>query len=400
MVLMQRLRVSSLDGKASRVPVTLSHRRALPDQLTSLVDVDRAGSRIVVKNRSFGQTLLEVDGADGDTVWSGVRDNGNQSMKRMNLTVALDVPAAGFRELVVKLPSPMLDEAAAPALAKLDYETARAETLKFWGGWVEKGAKFEVPEKVVNDLFRARLWHTPRLLRRHGAAGDVRIDLPYSNFAYSQNGTPWPVNQAVYVDYMLFGLRGYGDVAAEELRAQYRNNQELDGHVSGYANWVVIRTFYSYMASAFSHSTLKPVEHRFTHGQYFGPPSTDGAWFELYRDMLIHERDDDSLLLAGFTPRRWLDDGKQIEVRGAPTRFGPLSMKLANTTAGKQLEATVEMPGRTRPQALLVRFRHAQGSRIRGVTVNGRQWTDFDAAKEWVRIPAPTERSYSIVAHY
>src|SRR5690606_30917913 len=37
----------------------------------------------------------------------------------------------------------------------------------------------------------------------------------------------------------------------------------------------VIRTFYSYMASAFSHSALEPVEHRFTHGQYFGPPSTD-----------------------------------------------------------------------------------------------------------------------------
>jgi hypothetical protein len=611
MALMQRLRVSSLDGKARRVPVTLSHRRALPDQLTSLFDIDRTGSRILVRNRSFGQTLLEVAGGDGDPVWSGVRDYGNQSMRRINLTVPLEVPAAGYRELVVKLPSPMLDETGTAALAKLDYEAARAETLKFWAGWVEKGAQFEVPEKVVNDLFRASLWHALRLPRRHGATGDVRIDLPYSNFAYSQNGTPWPVNQAVYVDYMLFGLRGYGDVAAEELRAQYRNNQELNGHVSGYANWVVytpgmlyataqnyllsgdraaldrvlpqsmkaldwcmeqvraaerregpakglvsgplndgtgdgvwafnqaymyaglelfgkvlqqigdprgdearaaarrlveavdrgfrtasansplvqlrdhtwipyvpceantfrrilddwyptdidtgavhmlrlkvvppgsdlgdwllndhednlfyrgwgianepvynqhataylvrddvkavIRTFYSYMASAFSHSTLEPVEHRFTHGQYFGPPSTDGAWFELYRNMLIHERDDDSLLLAGFTPRRWLDDGKRIEVRRAPTRFGALSMTMLNTAAGKQLEATVEMPGRTRPSALLVRFRHAQGNQIRSVTVNGRNWTDFDAAKEWVRIPAPAERSYSIVVRY
>ena len=39
----------------------------------------------------------------------------------------------------------------------------------------------------------------------------VAIDLPYSNFAYGQTGTPWPVNQAVYVDYMLYGLRGYDD---------------------------------------------------------------------------------------------------------------------------------------------------------------------------------------------
>jgi len=369
----------------------------------------------------------------------------------------------------------------------------------------------------VNDLFRASLWHALRLPRRHD---DVHIDLPYSNFAYSQTGTPWPVNQAVYVDYMIFGLRGYGVEAREELRAQYRRNQEANGHVSGYANWLVytpgmlyaaaqnfllsgdraaldelmpqnlkaldwcldqirqaeaysglvrgplndgtgegvwafnqaymyaglelfgrvleqignprgaearlaaarlkaaidrgfhaasansplvqlrdhtwiayvpteantyrrkledwyptdvdtgpvhllrlkainadsdlaaslledhednlffkgwgianepvynqqgaayllrddpkavIRTFYSYMASAFSHSALEPVEHRFTHGQYFGPPSTDGAWFELYRNMLVMERDDDSLLLTGFAPRRWLEDGRRIE---------------------------------------------------------------------------------------
>ncbi len=611
MTLMQRLRVSSLDGKARTVPVTMSHRRALPALLTSAFDVSRSGSRILVKNRSFGQTLLEVDGADADPVWYGVSDYGRPNLKRVNLTLPLDVPASGYRELVVKLPSPMLEDTGAAALARLNFDTARAETLKFWSNWVEKGAQFEVPEKVVNDLFRASLWHAIRLPRRHDKPGGASIDLPYSNFAYSQTGTPWPVNQAVYVDYMLYGLRGYEDVAGEELRAQYSNNQELDGHVSGYANWgvytpamlyttgrnflmsddraefdralpqsikaldwcmaqvraaerldeptkglvfaplndltgdgdwafnqaymyaglevfgkalqqfgdprgdearaaakrlaeavdrgfriasakspvvqlrdhtwipyvpseantfqrlmddwyptdvdtgavhllrlkavsptsdladwllndhednlfyrgwgianepvynqhatayllrddvkAVIRTFYSYMASAFSHSALEPVEHRFTHGQYFGPPSTDGAWFELYRNMLILERDDDSLLLAGFAPRRWLEDGKRIEVRDAPTRFGPLSMTLRNAAAGKQLEAKVELAGRAQPSSLLVRFRHPQEKQIRSVTVNGRNWTDFDAAKEWVQISAPAERSYSIIVSY
>ena len=45
-------------------------------------------------------------------------------------------------------------------------------------------------------------------------------------------------------------------------------------------------------ASGFSHTVYEPVEHRYTHGQYFGPPSTDGTWFELYRNMLIREADD------------------------------------------------------------------------------------------------------------
>lgn len=611
MVLLQRLRLSSLRNAAQRVPVTLSHRRAFPEWLSSELGVEHAASRTLVKNGSFGQTLLEVDGGDDAPVWSGVRDYRDLGMRRINVTIPLDVPATGYRELILKLPSPALDEAGAAMLANLDYEAARTATLKFWSAWIERGAHFEVPEPVVNDLFRASLWHALRLPRRQEAGGGARIDLPYSNFAYSQSGTPWPVNQAVYVDYMLYGLRGYGDVAAEELRAQYRNNQEANGHVSGYANWVVytpgmlyataqnyllsgdraaldlvlpeslkalawcleqtraaerrdgaakglvkgplndltgegiwafnqaymyaglelfgvvlqrignplgeearaaakrlaaavdqgfrtasagsplvqlrdhtwtpyvpceadrfgrilddwyptdvdtgavhmlrlkvvppasdlgdwllndhednlfyrgwgianepvynqhatayvqrddvkavIRTFYSYMASAFSHSTLEPVEHRFTHGQYFGPPSTDGAWFELYRNMLIHERDDDTLLLAGFTPRRWLEDGKRIDVRRAPTRFGTLSMTLSNKSAGKHLEASVEMPERARPPALLVRFRHPSGSRIRSATVNGRNWTDFDAGKEWVRINAPAERRYSIGVDY
>ena len=73
-------------------------------------------------------------------------------------------------------------------------------------------------EEAVNTLFRANLWHARRLPRRHGGPGpDVKIDLPYSNFAYDQRGTPWPVNQSVYVDYMLHDLRGYHAIAAEEL---------------------------------------------------------------------------------------------------------------------------------------------------------------------------------------
>ena len=75
-----------------------------------------------------------------------------------------------------------------------------------------------------------------------------------------------------------------------------------------------IRTFYSMMACAFSHTVFEPVEHRWAWGQYFGPPSTDGAWFELYRHMLIHERDDDTLSMLQATPRRWLEDGGRIEV--------------------------------------------------------------------------------------
>jgi hypothetical protein len=58
------------------------------------------------------------------------------------------------------------------------------------------------------------------------------------------------------------------------------------------------------------------------------------------------------------------------------------------------------MPGRSHPRELLVRLRHPNGKKIRAVTVNGRSWTDFDVAKEWVHIPQPAEASYTVVASY
>jgi len=497
-------------------------------------------------------------------------------------------------------------------LLSLPYDTARAETLRFWSDYITKGAQFRVPEKVVNDLFSASLWHSLRLPRRHGGqAENVAIDLPYSNFAYSQTGTPWPVNQAVYVDYMLYDLRGYHSISAEESAAMFRNNQEQNGHVSGYANWVVytpgmlyavaknyllsgdrallekllpqslkaldwcldqiqkasqlagpsaglvlgplndgtgegvwafnqaylfagldlfgqalerighprskeclqaaravresiakgfgdamrrspmvqlrdhtwssyvpceaqtprrileqwyatdvdtgalhllrlkglpangdmadfllndhednlflkgwgaanepvynpqgtayllrdepeaaIRTFYSTMASAFSHSVLEPVEHRWTHGQYFGPPSNDGAWFELYRHLLIHERDDDSLLLGQAVPRKWLENGKKIDIERAPTLYGTLSATLESQVSSGRILATIQMPGRSRPKSLLVRLRHPERKPMRSVTVNGALWKDFDASKEWVRVIEPAAGKYEIVVRY
>jgi hypothetical protein len=162
----------------------------------------------------------------------------------------------------------------------------------------------------------------------------------------------------------------------------------------------VIRAFYSYMACAFSHSMLEPVEHRWGWGQYFGPPSTDGAWFELYRHMLIHELDDNTLLLLQATPRQWLEDGKKIEVERAPTYYGELSMSFESKAASGQLTARIQMPERCRPGRLLVRFRHPQSKPMQAVRVNERNWLNYDVQKEWVVIPEPHQTDYTIIARY
>jgi len=611
MVLLQKVKLTELQGRPRTVPITMAYARKLPPDWPSDVALNVSAQTFLFEESRGRGVFFTVGGIEGKVERTGFRDFGKE-MKRFDATSSMTLPANGSREWIVRLPSPIATPQNLARLLIPDYAAARKATLDFWSDYLWRGAQFRVPEKVVNDLFRANLWHALRLPRRHGGQQeDVTIDLPYSNFAYTQTGTPWPVNEAVYVDYMLYDLRGYHDIAAEELTAMYRNNQESNGHLTGNANWVVntpgmlyavaknyllsgdrkaldrlmpaslkamdwcldqirqgsqrpgptqglvsgplndgtgngiwafnqayvfagldlfgrvlqqighpraeeclngarvirqsidrgfhaaamqsplvqlrdhtwtpyvpceatasgrllsqwyptdvdtgavhllrlkalparddladallndhednlylkgwgmanepvynqqatayllrddpdavVRAFYSYMACAFSHSVLEPVEHRWTHGQYFGPPSTDGAWFELYRNMLIHEPDDDTLLLAQATPRAWLTDGKKIEVERAPTYYGEISFTIHSRAESGQILAQVKMPARRPPRALFLRFRHPQSKRMKSATVNGRDWPDFDVPKEWVRIANPTEQSYSVVAQY
>jgi hypothetical protein len=439
-----------------------------------------------------------------------------------------------------------------------------------------------------------------------------RIDLPYSNFAYGQLNADWPINQAVYVDYMLYGLRGHFAVAEQEFASMYLTQQRPDGHIGGFAEWGVyspgmlysigqnfllsgdrnsferllpaslktldwclrevargkdskdapglivaplndlthdarawgfpngyfvaglqtfgralasyghpraekvqraarqmradverafarasvkspavqladgtwnnyvpcdamtprrllevwyptdvdsgplhlarlsaidprgwlasamlhdhednlflnqwgmanepvynmqgtvylyrdepeaaIRTFYSMMACAFSHHQLTPLEHRWAWGQYYMPPSTDGAWFELYRNMLLNELSGERTLFFGqAVPRAWLADGKRLAVERAPTYFGPVNLQIESAAATGSITAKIELSGDRRPQTLLVRLRHPNKKLLRSVTVNGADWLDFDAAKEWVRIQNPAAERYTVTARY
>lgn len=611
MVLLQKVTIHELQGAARSLPLSMTHRRELPSYFDGTIVADRQGDSLVFRERGRRSVLFALEGAGPEPAWSGTHDY-QSKQKRLDATVFVNLPANGSHELVVKLPSPMVEDADVATLLGIDYARARQATLDFWSAYVARGAQFRVPEQAVNDLFRANLWHALRLPRRHGGGeAPVTIDLPYSNFAYSQKGTPWPVNQAVYVDYMLYDLRGYHAISVEELEAQFRNNQEHDGHVSGYANWLVytpamlyavaqnyllshdraaferllpysleamdwclaqlerasrsdgparglvkgplndltgegvwafnqsylfagldlfgralerhghpragearaaagaihasiergfgaaslrspivqlrdgtwtpyvpaealtprrlldqwyatdvdtgavhllrlkalpaqgvladallndhednlfykawgianepvynqhatayllrdepeavVRAFYSYLASGFSHSVFEPVEHRWSHGQYFGPPSTDGAWFELYRNMLVRERDDDTLVIAQAAPRAWLRDGGRIEIEQAPTYYGTVSAVIESHAATGEIRAEVHLTGADRPGTLLIRFRHPEGRRMRSAVVNGREWSDIEPELDWVRVPAPAADRYSIVVRY
>lgn len=619
MVLLQKVNVTNLQTQSMIASVKIHHRRQFESAGLEGITHHKEDDTFTFEKKISRRILLAVTGSHLE-ISSLVttqdpkppEDKIQAHWRQFDIVLTFQLNAGASRDFIVKLPSPMVLPEERDKLIKLDYDTSRRDTLKFWSDYLARGAQFQVPEKVVNELFRANLWHALRLPRRHGGSKEnVRIDLPYSNFAYDQHGSPWPVNQAVYVDCMIYGLRGYFNIATEELLTMFHSNQQADGRVAGYANWgvytpsmiyvvaknfrlsgdreqfdrllpytlkaldwcldqihsdrenqshaagligsplndltgegvwaftqayvyaalealgkalddiehprakeclnaaasvresverafaraavrsplvqlrdhswtpyvpceatksgrllaqwyptdvdtgathllrlgalpangaladcllndhednlylhgwgmanepvynpqatayllrddpkAVIRAFYSYVACAFSHSMLEPVEHRWGWGQYFGPPSTDGAWFELYRNMLIRELDDGTLLLLQATPRKWLEDGKRIEVKRVPTYYGELSMSVENKAGSGQLAAQIEMPKRYRPARLIVRFRHPEEKPIQSVRVNGQEWSNYDIQKEWILIPESHQERYTVTVHY
>lgn len=611
MLLLQRVVLTNLSDEPRSLDIGMVHQRRFPADEDADIGAESKSDRLWLLGEAHRDVLLAVHASEAQFAWAGATEPEGK-MNGVEVTVSFNLPASGIRELFVTLPSQVVKTADLQTLEAIDYAAAKKTTLEFWSGYLDKGATFNVPERPVNDLFRASLWHALRLPRRHS---DGTMDLPFSNFAYSQTGTPWPINQAVYVDYMLYGLRGYDVVAAEEIAAIYHNNQEFSGHLNGNADWLTytpgmlyafarnfllsgdrdsfnralpqtlraldwslaevcraadsdtaqpeqlrglvegplndltgsgywafnqaylcaglqmigialarihhpraqecsqaaekfrsavyrafqlasvssfpvqlrdhswipfvpsqatktsrnfemwypsdvdtgpvhllrlgaipphdplaefmlndhednlflhgwgmanepvynqqatayllrddpkaaIRAFYSYMACAFSHSAFEPVEHRWCWGQYFGPPSTDGAWSELYRNMLVREADESTLLIGQATPRAWLQDGKRITVKAAPTWFGKVSFEIDSHAQSGSIRASLHLEPREPIHTILLRLRHPDARPMSSVTVNGEPWQDFDRAREWVRITNPGVEVYSVVAGY
>jgi len=116
------------------------------------------------------------------------------------------------------------------------------------------------------------------------------------------------------------------------------------------------------------------------------PDNGTAGWFiENFRNMLVME-DGQSLWIARATPRVWLEQGKKIAVKNAPTCFGTLAYQIVSDVDKGKIAATVEMPSRNPPKTVLVRFRHPKVLPMKSVTVNGSSWADFDPLKEVIRL--------------
>lgn len=136
-------------------------------------------------------------------------------------------------------------------------------------------------------------------------------------------------------------------------------------------------TFYGKLAQGMTRDTfidgestgIEPLD-RFGRQMGLPPNSTANASFLLLlRSMLVQgcDLDDDgrtdTLRFCFATPRRWLEDGNEIVIERAPTRFGTVSFTIKSALKDNRITAEIDLPPRI-PKKVLLRFRLPEGRQI------------------------------------
>ena len=145
-----------------------------------------------------------------------------------------------------------------------------------------------------------------------------------------------------------------------------------------------LRTWFNQYAVEINPGAWTFKEHTAAHS-CMDKPFEEAAFLERFRLMLLME-DGDSLWLARATPRAWLEQGKKISVKNAPTHFGTVGYEIVSDIGYGKITAMVKMPTGNTAKQILLRLRHPNAATMKSVKVNGTVWRDFDGAKEVVNL--------------
>lgn len=139
-----------------------------------------------------------------------------------------------------------------------------------------------------------------------------------------------------------------------------------------------IRSYFNALASLLNTENMSFWEH-FHNAGAFNKTHETGYFLHQTRTMLLQERGNE-LWIAPFVTYSWLTDGKIIEVKNAPTVFGPVSYRIESQVSSGRILLAIEPPKRNPPGAIILRLRHPEAKPIKSVKVNGRDVRTFDAS--------------------
>ncbi|MFC5405478.1 hypothetical protein [Cohnella soli] len=141
-----------------------------------------------------------------------------------------------------------------------------------------------------------------------------------------------------------------------------------------------LKAYYNTFAALADRETYTFWEH-FWHAS--SHKTHEEAWFLMQTRWMLYMEEGRELKLLTGIPRNWLKDGGVIEIKGAATYFGPLTLHVEARAGGRVIVAKVVCDSARRPESLSVRLPHPNS--IQPVAVSGGRYLATD---ECVRVDA------------
>ncbi len=113
--------------------------------------------------------------------------------------------------------------------------------------------------------------------------------------------------------------------------------------------------------------------------------------------MMLLKEEKDEIWLNWGTPRKWLENGKKIEVEKLNSCYGPFDFTVDSHVSDGYIKTDISASLRKSPTVIRLKIRHPEGKKIRKVEINGKKWKDFKG--EVINIK-PVDGNISVVATY
>lgn len=330
---------------------------------------------LILNNREDGTGLLPKDNYAGDIDEKVYSLNSNANCWR-----GLRDVAAMLDDLDRKTEAKQLNEQAASFRAAILAAVARSERRE------------STPPFIPVALLADEPAHDPLTATRHGSYYNLMCSYIIGSEIFGQGSER--------EDWLLGYLQNHGAIAMGMIRTTPHQGQ-FDGEPGvnplyglRYQLALLRRDereqalvgFYGQLAQGMTRGTFIGGEgSRFLHGDangrsFYLPPNSasNAAWLLTLRSLLVQDWDldedgkPDTLRLLFGVPRRWLENGKEIQLENAPTPFGRVSLDAKSKLSEGHVTVRVALPDRP-VKSVMLRAPLPGGWRVESVDVNGEE---------------------------
>jgi len=143
-----------------------------------------------------------------------------------------------------------------------------------------------------------------------------------------------------------------------------------------------LKTYYNGFSGLSDRESYDFWEHYF----FASPHKThEEGWFLLETRWMLYMEDGNTLNLLPGIPRKWLEDGKVIEIENAANYFGPISYRVKSELSKNQVKVKVVCNSDRKPESVKIRIPHPECLKAKSTSIG-----IYDPATETVTIESFT----------